>query len=104
MFAPEVAAILTRDEILELLRDTIVASMPNATRTMLAEEASLLDELALDSLRLASVFASIRQETGEFDLMPWLAQAAGGKDTLGGLADFIFVARAGAQRGEEDAR
>ena len=96
---PQVTAILTRDEILELLRDTIVVCMPNAARTMLTEDASLLGELALDSLHLASVFASIRQEIGEFDLMPWLAQATGGRDTLGGLADFISVARLGRNGG-----
>jgi hypothetical protein len=56
----------------------------------LAEGASLVYDLGLDSLRLEELAALVKRELSSADLTPWYVRASGGHDSVGELVDFLL--------------
>lgn len=60
-------------------------------------EASLIEDMGMDSMRLSALFAEIKRRFGQIDLTRWYVSAARhGADTVGGLVEYLDRAVEGA--------
>ncbi|MCG8417445.1 MAG: phosphopantetheine-binding protein [Proteobacteria bacterium] len=77
---------------------TTIAGLKRRIRTSdVREDASLADDLGLDSLDLAALSSAIRHEFNNLDLAGWyMAVASSGTDTVGSLVDYIIESRSSA--------
>jgi acyl-CoA synthetase (AMP-forming)/AMP-acid ligase II len=81
-----------RQQIVEALSGMVLAESPSLDPSAVHGSACLSDGLELDSLRLASLFATIRAEVGEASLVRWFLDASrAGRDTLDGLAEHLLT-------------
>ena len=84
---------LDSDTLAELIANELVRIRPHLATAELRRDASLTQELGLDSLDLEQLFAAIKAQVGEVDLTPWfLSSARRGSDSLLSLATFLASA------------
>jgi acyl carrier protein len=95
---------MTRDQIRTDLVNRICSLDAKILVRDLRDDASLVDDLGLDSLDLAELSAAIRDRYDDIDLTDWyIASSKSGHDTLASLVDYIAsrwpraVAQAGAE-------
>jgi|GEM_PF-1548677 acyl carrier protein len=81
---------MTRQQILDQVRNIILSRNDCLFPDDVAEAASLTYDLGMDSLHLASLIATIKEEIAEVEFTPWYIRAARhGQDTVGGLVDYL---------------
>lgn len=81
---------MTRQQLLEEVRNLILAQNPCLFPDDVGEAASLTYDLGMDSLHLECLISSIKDGIIELEFTPWYIRAARhGADTVGGLVDYI---------------
>jgi acyl carrier protein len=81
---------MDRLQLLELIRQEILALNEHLEPDEVTELASLTSDLGMDSFLLESLISALKEELGEIEFTPWYARAARrGGDTVGGLVSFI---------------
>jgi len=83
------------DSFAELITAELVRIRPHLGAAELSPDASLTQDLGLDSLDLEQLFAFIKSNVADLDLTPWFLSAARrGSDSLASLARFVAAASA----------
>ncbi len=81
---------MRRDEIRIEVTRRILAIDRKLRADDVRDDASLVDNLGLDSLDLAELSVSIREAYDDLDLTDWyISSSSSGRDTIGSLVDFI---------------
>lgn len=77
-------------QLLALMRQVILAQNEGLAPEHLREDLSIVNELGLDSLRLESLFATLKERLPGIELGHWFVQAVRtNQDTLQNLARFL---------------
>ncbi|XXF77613.1 acyl carrier protein [Myxococcaceae bacterium GXIMD 01537] len=81
---------MTRQQLLEEVRNLILAQNSCLFPDEVGESASLTYDLGMDSLHLEQLISGIKEQIVELEFTPWYIRAARhGQDTVGGLVDYI---------------
>jgi acyl carrier protein len=79
-----------RQEILEHVRNIILATNTGLFPDDVSESASMTYDLGMDSFYLESVISRLKDEVADIEFTPWYIKASRrGHDTVGSLVDFI---------------
>jgi acyl carrier protein len=85
---------ITASAIADLIALEVTRIRPQLATEDLPLQASLTQDIGLDSLDLEQLFAFIKTHVVDVDLTPWLLSAARkGSDSLASLADFLASAQ-----------
>jgi hypothetical protein len=85
---------LDSNSLVAALAAEVVRIQPRIRPDQIQPDASLTQDLAMDSHDLASLFTFIKSNVVDVDLTPWFLSAARrGGDSLGSLAEFLAQAR-----------
>ncbi len=79
-----------RQEILDHVRNIILATHGGLFPDDVAEFASMTYDLGMDSFHLESMISRLKEEVADIEFTPWYIKASRrGNDTVGSLVDFI---------------
>jgi acyl carrier protein len=79
-----------RQEILDHVRNIILATNNGLYPDDVAEFASMTYDLGMDSFHLESMISRLKDEVADIEFTPWYIKASRrGHDTVGSLVDFI---------------
>jgi acyl carrier protein len=85
---------LTAEALGKRLAAELVRLRPHLGSVEIRQDASLTQDLGLDSLDLSALFSYVKSNVADVDLTPWfLAAARQGGDSLGSLAAFLVKAQ-----------
>lgn len=86
---------MTREEIGARVAAVILSLGRDIQAEDLRPEASLVNNLALDSLAIEGLITALKAEIADVDFIPWYVTASrSGQDTLASLIDFLCAATA----------
>lgn len=81
------------DRILDALCRKILEEAPHIDPERVTPDASLTDDLEIDSVHLMALFAFARAEIADVDFTPWYVEAIRSRrDTLRSLAEYLHRA------------
>lgn len=81
---------MTRQEILQIVYKLILETNSALTVRDVAESASLMSDLGMDSFCLESLISRTREEVADIEFTPWYVRAARhGQDTVSSLVDYV---------------
>lgn len=84
------ATALDAEEIFLKVREALVRSNRELAPTLVHKDASLVNDLGMDSMRLAALVAEIKAAFGDVDMTGWyVTTARRGADTVSGLVEFL---------------
>ncbi|HEX8818714.1 MAG TPA: hypothetical protein VF794_02210 [Archangium sp.] len=79
-----------RQEILDHVRNIILATNNGLYPDDVSEFASMTYDLGMDSFHLESMISRLKDEVADIEFTPWYVKASRrGHDTVGSLVDFI---------------
>ncbi len=79
-----------RQEILDNVRNIILATNNGLFPDDVSEFASMTYDLGMDSFHLESMISRLKDEVADIEFTPWYVKASRrGHDTVGSLVDFI---------------
>lgn len=79
-----------RQEILDHVRNIILATHTGLFPDDVSEFASMTYDLGMDSFHLESMISRLKDEVADIEFTPWYIKASRrGHDTVGSLVDFI---------------
>ena len=79
-----------RQEILDNVRNIILATNSGLFPDDVSEFASMTYDLGMDSLYLESLISRLKEEVADIEFTPWYIKASRrGHDTVGSLVDYI---------------
>jgi len=79
-----------RQEILDHVRNIILATNNGLFPDDVSEFASMTYDLGMDSFHLESMISRLKDEVADIEFTPWYVKASRrGHDTVGSLVDFI---------------
>nr|AYM52249.1 hypothetical protein [Cystobacter sp.] len=79
-----------RQEILDHVRNIILATNSGLFPDDVSEFASMTYDLGMDSFHLESMISRLKDEVADIEFTPWYIKASRrGHDTVGSLVDFI---------------
>lgn len=79
-----------RQEILDNVRNIILATNQGLFPDDVSEFASMTYDLGMDSFHLESMISRLKDEVADIEFTPWYIKASRrGHDTVGSLVDFI---------------
>ena len=79
-----------RQEILDHVRNIILATNQGLFPDDVSEFASMTYDLGMDSFHLESMISRLKDEVADIEFTPWYIKASRrGHDTVGSLVDFI---------------
>ncbi|HEX8436025.1 hypothetical protein [Archangium sp.] len=79
-----------RQEILDNVRNIILATNSGLFPDDVSEFASMTYDLGMDSFHLESMISRLKDEVADIEFTPWYIKASRrGHDTVGSLVDFI---------------
>ena len=79
-----------RQEILDHVRNIILATHQGLFPDDVSEFASMTYDLGMDSFHLESMISRLKDEVADIEFTPWYIKASRrGHDTVGSLVDFI---------------
>ena len=93
-----------RQEILDHVRNIILAINQGLYPDDVSEFASMTYDLGMDSFHLESMISRLKDEVADVEFTPWYIKASRrGHDTVGSLVDFIDerLSRIAPERGDE---
>jgi acyl carrier protein len=81
---------MDRQQILDYVRNHILATNTGLYPDDVTEFASLTYDLGMDSLHLESLISGLKENVAEMEFTPWYIKASRrGYDTVGSLVDYI---------------
>jgi hypothetical protein len=80
-----------REILLGWLRDALLRLDPALAVETVVDDASLVYDLGMDSIRIEELVALIKKELSSADLTLWYVRASEGHDTVGALLDFLMA-------------
>jgi acyl carrier protein len=95
---------MKEEDILKKVALAISRANKDIQPELIRAEASLVEDLGFDSMRLAALFSDIKANFGIKDMTAWYVSAArDGADTVHGLVTFLASSRASDARGRRAA-